>query len=269
MQVYIHMDVGTDKPLAEARRQIRHHCIDLVCPDQDFNAALYREAAAGAIQSISRSREKIFVVGGTGLYIRALIHGLFNSVQIPWEIREGLRREAEEQGGAVLHQELTRVDPHAAMQIHPNDTFRVVRALEVCRATGVPISLLQQRHGFSDDPYRVLKLAIDQDRGALYRGIDARVDRMMEHGLVEEVQRLLKLGYGRDLKSMQGLGYRQIGAYLDGEFSLKRAVELLKRDSRRYAKRQWTWFKKDREIHWLTGNFYGEALEEVKKFLKV
>jgi len=270
MQVYIHMDVGTDKPPVEVRRRINHHMIDLVYPDQLFDAAQYEEGASRAIQAVLDSGKSVFVVGGTGLYLKALIHGLFPCPTVPDEIRRGLQKETRQRGAAHLYEELRRVDAGSASQIHPNDTYRIVRALEVWRGLGKPISELRRNHGFSQDQYRVLKIAIDVERAELYRRIEARVDRMIDFGLVAEVERLFDLDYGPDLRSMQCIGYRQIGSYLNGDLSLDQAIGLIKRDSRRYAKRQLTWFRGDSEVQWLPRkNLWGETLKRVKKFLKV
>ncbi len=270
MQVYIHMDIGTDKPSVEVRKRIHHHMIDLVYPDQRFDAALYGEGAVRAIQGIADSGKRAFLVGGTGLYIKALVHGLFSCPAIPHEIRGQLQRDARERGAAYLYEELKRIDPGSASTIHPNDAYRIIRALEVWRTVEKPVSELRQGHGFSQDRYRVLKIGIDVERKTLYRRIEARVDRMIDRGLVAEVERLFNLGYGQNLRPMQSIGYRQIGAYLHGDLSRDRAIELIKRDSRRYAKRQLTWFRGDSEIHWVTGsNSKGDVFTRVKNFLKV
>ena len=270
MQVYIHMDIGTDKPSTEIRQRITHHVIDLVYPDQSFDAAQYRDAASQAIQAVTHSGKRAFVVGGTGLYLNALVHGLFSCPPIPQEIRMKLREEARERGSARLHEELRRVDSAAAGRIHPHDTFRIVRALEVYRTVGKAISDLQRAHRLSSEPVHVLKMAIDVERKDLYRRIEERVDRMMKRGLIEEVESLFNLGYDRSLRPMQGIGYRQVGAYLHGELSLDRAIDLTKRDSRRYAKRQWTWFRGDSEVRWLPEKRPEvEALRMAKNLLKV
>jgi tRNA dimethylallyltransferase len=270
MQVYIHMDIGTDKPPSEVRQRIRHHGIDLVYPDQSFNAAQYRHEAVRAIEAITASGKQALVVGGTGLYLRALLHGLFVCPPIPQEIRTTLWEERKQQGASCLYGELKRVDPLAASRIHPNDSLRTFRALEVYRTTGRRISELQRAHGFSPASYRVLKMAIDVDRAELYRRIEDRVDRMIDRGLVQEVQRLFEMEYDRTLRSMQSIGYRQVGMYLHGELSLGQATEFIKRASRRYAKRQATWFKHDSEVCWLRGKRIAEeALCRVKNFLKV
>jgi tRNA dimethylallyltransferase len=270
MQVYIHMDVGTDKPPVEVRKRIHHHMIDLVYPDQRFDAAQYGEGAVRAIRGISDSGKRAFLVGGTGLYIKALVHGLFSCPAIPREIRGQLQSDARERGVAYLYEELERIDPGSASTIHPNDAYRIIRALEVWRTVGKPVSELRQGHGFSQDRYRVLKIGIDMERKTLYRRIEARVDRMIDRGLVAEVERLFNLGYGQNLRPMQSIGYRQIGAYLHGDLSRDCAIELIKRDSRRYAKRQLTWFRGDSEIHWVAGsNSKGDVFTRVKNFLKV
>ncbi len=270
MQVYIHMDVGTDKPPVEVRRRINHHMIDLVYPDQPFDAAQYAEGASRAVQAVLSSGKSVFVVGGTGLYIKALVHGLFPCPTVPHEIRRGLQKETRQSGTAHLYEELKRVDAGSASQIHPNDTYRIVRALEVWRGFGKPISELRHNHGFSQDQYRVLKIAIDVERAELYRRIEMRVDRMIDFGLVAEVERLFGLSYGPDLRPMRSIGYRQIGSYLNGDLSLDQAIGLIKRDSRRYAKRQLTWFRGDSEVQWLPWkNLWAETRQRVKKFLKV
>ncbi|MBW2058846.1 MAG: tRNA (adenosine(37)-N6)-dimethylallyltransferase MiaA [Deltaproteobacteria bacterium] len=270
MQVYRKMDIGTDKPPLEVRREIRHHGIDLVDPDQPFDAAQYREAALRAVQAVTGSDKPAFVVGGTGLYLRALVHGLFRCPPIPEEVRADLRDKVRAAGPGSLYEELRLVDPVAAARIHPHDALRIIRALEVYKTLGRPISELWKDHGFSDRPFRALKLGIALERKELFRRIEARVDRMIERGLVEEVRGLLDQGYGRELRPMQSIGYRQIAAYLDKELPLERALELIKRDSRRYAKRQLTWFKHDPEVFWIPEeHLEKEALERVKKFLKV
>jgi tRNA dimethylallyltransferase len=270
MQVYTLMDIGTDKPSVTVRKRVAHHAIDLVYPDQPFDAGQYRKAASRSVEAIHRAGRVVFVVGGTGLYIRALLHGLFRSPQIPAEIGATLRSQLSTRGLADLYKELEKVDPVTARRVHPHDAVRIVRALEVYRTTGKPVSEFRKDHRFSQTFYRCLKLSIDLGRHDLYDRIEARVDRMIERGLVGEVERLLNLGYSRELRSMQGLSYRQMGAYHHGEISLDRAIELIKRDTRRYAKRQWTWFTRDPQIHWLRGkSVRGEALRMVKNFLKL
>jgi tRNA dimethylallyltransferase len=210
------------------------------------------------------------VVGGTGLYIKALLHGLFSCPPVPLHVRLELK-ECEKRGDPfALFGELVRVDQSAASRIHQNDRFRIIRALEIYRATGKPISDLRQSHRFGEERYRVLKVAIERPREELYRRIEQRVDTMIEMGLVEEVERLLDMGYSQSLRSMQSIGYRWICQHLRRGLPLDRAIELTKRDSRRYAKRQLTWFKADSAVNWLVGRRpEQEALGVVKNFLKV
>jgi len=255
-QVYRYMDIGTAKPSDKDRERVPHHLIDIVDPDEDFSVAKFREEAVKAIQDIYERGRNIFVVGGSGLYIKALIGGLFKGPGADEGLRSELRREAELQGARYLYQRLKEVDPEAASCIHPHNMVRVLRALEVFYLTDRPISSFQKEHGFLERPYETLKIGVTKDRHTLYRDIEARVDRMIEAGLVEEVKRL---NYPSILKSMQGLGYREIMGYLYGKYTLEEAIRRLKRNTRRYAKRQMTWFRKDRDIHW----FYPEDRERI------
>jgi tRNA dimethylallyltransferase len=270
MQVYIYMDIGTDKPLPEVRQRISHHLIDVVYPDQSFDAARYADVASQAIDRLTESGKTSLVVGGTGLYVRALIQGLFSCPPVPLHIRLELKEQAKTGEPSALFDELARVDPSAATRIHPNDLFRIIRALEIYRATGKPISDLRQSHRSVENRYRVLKFAIERPREELYRRIEQRVDTMIEKGLVEEVRRLLDMGYSESLRPMQSIGYRWICEHLKKGLPLDRAIELTKRDSRRYAKRQLTWFKADTAVRWFgVRRLEEEALAVVKNFLKI
>ena len=251
MQVYRYMDIGTAKPSAEAQKAIRHHLIDILYPDEEFSAALFREEARQAIADVEARRRKALVVGGTGLYIKALTAGLIQGGEIDPAIRARLLTEAEHEGREGLYQRLQAVDPKTAARLHPHDTYRVIRALEVYERTGRPISLMRERHRFQEGPYQVLKIGLLVEREELYRRIDTRVEEMMRQGLQEEVRGLLDRGYSPSLKTMQSLGYHQIVAYLQGEYDLAEAVRRIKRDTRRYAKRQLTWFKADPEVRWV------------------
>ena len=250
MQVYRHMDIGTAKPTPEEQKRVRHHLIDLVLPDQPFHAGLYRALGRKAIDQLGRDGKPIWVVGGTGLYIKTLTQGLFQSPPIDAEARERLKREGEEKGSDILHHRLKEVDPETASRIHPHDLFRIVRALEVFESTGVPISFFRQQHSFGDRPYRLFKIGLEMDREKLYQRIDERVDRMIERGFLEEVRGLMEMGYGPQLKPMQSLGYKQLVRFLQKEIEWDEAIRQIKRDTCRYAKRQWTWFKADPEVCW-------------------
>ena len=251
MQVYRGMDIGTAKPDMPERGGIPHHMIDVASPDRLFSAADFMEAADTAITAITGRGRPVIVVGGTGLYIRALLKGLVDSPSGAGEIRGQLQADAELIGNHGMWEKLLKVDPEAAAQIHPNNLVRIIRALEVQKLTGAPLSQYQREHAFAGKRYQALQIGIQVERELLYRRIEERVDRMLRLGLLEEVQRLLDAGYGRDLKAMRSIGYKEAAACLCGEYGVERAAELIKRDTRRYAKRQLTWFKADSEILWL------------------
>jgi len=247
MQVYRGMDIGTSKPSREELERVPHHLFSIVDPDADFSASDYRREAAAVIDDIDRRGKKAIVVGGTGLYIKALLHGLVDSPTGDPELRETFRDVPGEQ----LLERLREVDPETAGRLHVNDRVRIVRALEVFSQTGRPISAFRADHAFCDTPYWALKFAPQVERQELYRRIEARVDRMMEEGLLAEVRSLTAAGYGPQHKAMRSIGYKELCSFLAGEISLEEAVSLIKRDTRRYAKRQLTWFTRDNEIKWL------------------
>ena len=266
MQVYTYMDIGTAKPSPEERKLVRHHLIDILYPDEEFSAALFREAAQQAIADVEARGRKAMVVGGTGLYIKALTSGLIRGGEVDPAIRARLRAEAQGQGRERLYRRLQEVDPMTAARLHPHDTYRIIRALEVYERTGHPISTLRQRHQFQEGPYQVLKIGLLMEREELYQRIDERVEAMMRQGLQEEVKGLLDRGYSPRLRTMQSLGYKQMTAYLQGEYDLAEAVRRIKRDTRRYAKRQLTWFKADPQIHWVA---YPQDRDAVRGMIEV
>ncbi len=251
MQVYRRMDIGTAKPSPELVARVPHHLYDIVDPDVNFTAADYRREAGRVITEIHGRGKHPILVGGTGLYIRTLIGGLAPSPGGDDAIRAELEEDARREGVAVLHDRLARVDPAAAARLHPNDRVRIVRALEVFLMTGKPLSEFQEEHRFADEPYDCLKFGISVERDVLYRRINERVDRMFAEGFVEEVSGLLKAGYSPDLKAMGAIGYKEVCAYLAGTCSLNEAREFVQRNTRRYAKRQLTWFRKDPAIMWV------------------
>ncbi|MGA2517493.1 MAG: tRNA (adenosine(37)-N6)-dimethylallyltransferase MiaA [Thermodesulfobacteriota bacterium] len=267
MQVYRYMDIGTAKPTSDDQRRVRHHLIDLVTPDQPFHAALYRTLGRKTIDQLFQNRKPIWVVGGTGLYIKTLTQGLFSSPRIDPRVRENLRGEAKEKGGAVLYDRLREVDSQSALRLHPNDLFRIIRALEVFDSTGVPISFYREQHRFGERPYVTLKIGLEMSRDILYRRIEERVDQMIEKGFLGEVERLMAMGYGGELKPMQSLGYKQMVQFLSKEIGWDEAVRQMKRDTRHYAKRQWTWFKADPEVQWCDESAdWGKMFLEVRSF---
>lgn len=249
MQVYRHMDIGTAKPSLKEQGKIRHHLIDVVDPDEDFSASDFRKLAAVAIKEIRSRGKRVIVAGGTGLYIRALTKGLVDTPEGDPVLRQKLKDEADRFGPRHLHERLKELDPAAANTIHPNNIVRVIRAIEVAMNSDKTMSEYQEQHRFADSPYDVVMLGVDIDRDLLYSRINERVDRMIAAGLKEEVKKLLALGYSRDWKSMRSVGYKEMCAHIIDGLPIEEAVELIKRDSRRYAKRQMTWFRKE-DVKW-------------------
>jgi len=267
MQVYRYMNIGTAKPTEEQRARVRHHLIDVVNPDEPFSAVLFRTMADAVIRDLDQKGRPIFVAGGTGLYIKALTRGLFAAQEQNGIVRKRLKDEAETLGIEALYQRLQKVDPVAAARIHPNDTYRIIRALEVHKVTGQPISHHQRVHGFRDFRYRTLKIGLTTDRNILYDRINRRVDLMLASGLLEEVKWLLDQGYPSTLKSMRSIGYRHMADYLEGRTPWDEAVHLFKRDTRRYAKRQLTWFGADPEIQWVQPGQIDVMSRKIDSFL--
>jgi len=267
MQVYRYMDIGTAKPTQQEQARVPHHLIDVVDPDEPFSAARFRTAAEAVIGELYEKGHPAFVVGGTGLYIKALTRGLFRVEEQDGALRERLRAAAKDLGSPVLHQRLQDVDPEAAARIHPNDAFRIIRALEIFELTAKPLSEHHSAHGFSDDPYQVLKIGLFLDREMLYQRIDQRVDRMLEAGFLKEVEGLIHRGYSPKLKSMRSIGYRHMAEHLEGHVTSEETVRRFKRDTRRYAKRQMAWFKADPEIHWLQPSAIDIMSKKIDSFL--
>jgi tRNA dimethylallyltransferase len=251
MQIYRYMDIGTGKPNPEDRKRIPHHLLDIIFPDETFSAANYKEGARGVIDVLQKGGKNILIAGGTGLYIKALLRGLFPSPEADQSFREELWEKADRLGKESLWHELKEVDPTSASRLHPNDTLRIIRALEVHRQTGIPLSHWQKNHAFEDCPYEVLKIGLMREREDIYRRIESRVDHMVRRGFGEEVKSLLDMGYGRHLKSMRGLGYKRMVEYLYGERDFEEAIHLTKEETKAYAKRQLTWFRSDREVQWV------------------
>ena len=250
MQIYRHMNIGTAKPTPEERAAVPHHMIDILSPDEPFDAARFSTEAREKIAALTARGVLPFVAGGTGLYIKSLTQGIFPARTSAPELRVQLEKEMAAHGPAVLHRRLRQWDPEAARRIHPNDRFRITRAIEVFKATGKSISAHHLAHRFGEAPFRTLKIGLEMERTALYERIDRRVEAMLEAGLPGEVQRLLDMGYHSELKSMKSIGYRHMADFIEGRTSWDEAVRTLKRDTRRYAKRQYTWFKADPEVLW-------------------
>ena len=250
-QVYRGMNVGTDTPSETERQGVPHRLINLVDPDEPFNAGEFRRHATREIMRLHERGRLPFVVGGSGLYVRALLRGLCESPPVDRSLRRALERELRFRGGESMYQELSRVDPDTARRLHPRDSVKVLRALEVYRQTSVPLSRAHRDAQGRAAPFHALTLGLTMNRAELYRRIDDRVDVELANGLVVETRTLLAKGYSRDLVSMKSLGYRQMAEYLEGECSFDEAVRRLKRDTRRFAKRQMTWFRKESGLRWV------------------
>lgn len=255
MQVYRHMDIGSAKVTREEMGGIPHYLIDVLEPDQEFNVVSFQSMAKEALNEIYSHGHIPIIAGGTGFYIQALLYDIDftendGDSSIRWEL-EALAVSEGERAPLILHSMLQKADPKAAADIHPNNIKRVIRAIEYFRQTGERISLHNERAHAKESPYNFLYYVVTTERDQLYRRIENRVDRMLDQGLVEEVQRLKAMGCHRGQTSMQGLGYKEILDYLNGECSLDEAVYRLKRDTRHFAKRQLTWFKRERDVRWI------------------
>ncbi len=266
MQVYRYLDIGTAKPTREDREKVKHYLIDVVNPDEEFNAALYADMAREAIARIAREKKKIFVVGGTGLYIRALTKGIIETPPVDEKIRGYYKQLGQTHGKEYLYDLLKKKDEAAALKINPQDLVRVIRALEVLEQTGESITVKQARHSFAESPYNALKIGLRIEREEIKQRIAQRIANMLASGLVDEVKDILKRGYNKNLKSLQSLGYRQIIKYLSGDYDLAEAERLINRDTWQYAKRQMTWFAADKTIRWFVSAAYNTITTEIEKF---
>ncbi len=244
LQVYRELDIGTAKPTPAERGLVPHHLIDVVSPPEPYDAARYAKEAWEITARLNARGILPLVVGGTGFYLKALLHGLFETPEVSPAVRQRLRQELGELGLPALYRRLNSLDPLTARRLHPGDTYRILRALEVLAVTGQSLAALQAAHRFPASPYRTLKLGLILPREELYRRIEQRVEAMLAAGWLAEVAGLLAR-YPPDLKPLKSLGYRHLAAHLQGGLSLAAAVEAIKRDTRRYAKRQLTWFKAD------------------------
>jgi tRNA dimethylallyltransferase len=241
--------------------------IDIMDPDKDDDAVQSSKGGRDRIAEIVNRNLIPFIVGGTGLYIKALLHGLFQSKPVDPRIRNRLNQEAEENGSVFLYERLKKIDPVAAGRLHPNDSYRIIRALETIESSGKTISEHHQSHGFEDQPFNALKIGLRRDREKLYERIDQRVDFMIQAGLVEEVKKLLAMGYSAELKSMQSIGYRHVVEFLEEKLPWDECVRTLKRDTRRFAKRQFTWFGADQAISWQAPAQLKDIISLIGKFL--
>ena len=250
-QIYRQMDIGTAKPTPEEQQAARHHLIDCVDIAQPFSVADYQSLADIAITDIQNRGKQVLLVGGAGLYFRAIIDGLFEGPAADLSFRKRLEKDASLHGVDVLHDRLRTCDPESADRIHPNNLVRVIRALEVYELTGIPMSKHQQQWQSENQRYPFDAFGVTMPRELLYHRIEQRVDVMLANGLIAEVESLLTAEFSRDTFALQSFGYKELIAYLDGKCTYVEAVEQLKQNTRRFAKRQLTWFRKDTRIEWV------------------
>ncbi len=267
-QIYRQMDIGTAKPTAEEQRAARHHLIDCVDISEAFSVADYQSLVDVAIADIQNRGKRVLLVGGAGLYFRVIVDGLFEGPGADPSLRKRLEEEAAQFGVDALHKRLQTCDPESAERIHPNNLVRVIRALEVYELTGTPMSELQQQWHPEKQRYPFIAFGLTMPRALLYRRIEQRVDVMFANGLIAEVESLLAAGHARDSVALQSFGYRELIAYLGGDCTYLEAISQLKQNTRRFAKRQLTWFRKDTRIEWLdresTPDIVGAILGKVR-----
>lgn len=268
MQVYKGMDVGTAKITPEEMQGIPHYLIDEFPPDEDFNVVKFKEYAMNYVEEIYAKGKIPIVVGGTGFYIQALLYDIqFDKADQDTTYREELERFVQEQGAEELHRKLEEVDPKSAETIHANNVKKVIRALEFFRQNGYPISEHNELQRQNECAFDAVYFVLNNERSILYERIDQRVDLMMKQGLIEEVESLYRQGYGRNLVSMQGLGYKEVIQYLEGEITQEEAVYIIKRDTRHFAKRQITWFKRERDVVWLNRQEFDDNEERILDYM--
>lgn len=265
-QVYRYLDIGTAKPTAAECATVPHHMIDVVHPDEHFDGARFRTSAMAVIQEALARRKRVFVVGGTGLYLRALTQGLFAGPPADPTLRQRLQQQEQDEGPGFLHTWLQRVDPEAAQRLHPHDSVRLVRALEVFLLTEKPISQWQREHAFSERPFATLTIGLAMEREALARRIEQRCREMVQTGLVDEVRRLWAMGYGPELPAMRTIGYAQIGDMLHGHYDTAEALTRMALETRRLAKRQMTWLRANPEVQWFPPTQVQDIESAIVKF---
>lgn len=268
MQFYRGMEIGTGAPTPDELARVKHHFVGFLDPSDEISAGEYQVEARPVVEAINARGKPAVLVGGSGLYINALVDGLFDGPGKDQDIRDRLEDEAERNGVESLYKRLESIDPEYAAVISENDLRRVVRALEVHAISGVPMTQLHRERPANGDALSATFVAIDFPRDELYARIDARVDRMLEIGLLDEIQRLIDGGYGPDIDRLKSLGYRELAGHLRGECDLAEAVELMKMYSRRYAKRQLTWFRGDTRIHWIAANIIDTPTFHAKQLLE-
>lgn len=273
MQVYQYMDIGSAKIMPQEMEGVPHYLVDVLKPEEEFHVVRFQQMAKEAMENIYAHGRIPLLVGGTGFYIQAVTKDIdFTDGEQDREYRDHLEELAKNQGPEVLYHMLQKVDPPSAVSIHANNVKRVIRALEFYHLNGYPISKHNQQESEKESPYNLVYFVLNDERSRLYERIDKRVDLMIEAGLTEEVRRLREMGYDRSMVSMQGLGYKELLAWMDGEYSLDEAVRILKRDTRHFAKRQITWFKREKDVIWINKPDYNydnkKILEDMKRICR-
>ncbi len=266
LQVYKYFDIGTSKPSPGERELVPHFLVDIIEPQQEFNAAIFKKIAESVINKLADKNKKIIVVGGTFLYVKILLSGLIDESELNPDIRNKIELIKENKGLGYLYRLLNKIDPESASKIESNDYIRIQRALEVYFSSGITMSELQKRHNFESDKYEVCKIGLQMEREMLNQRINNRVDKMMEYGFEEEVVRLRNMELDSSLKPMKSIGYKELNSYLSGNLEKEEAINLIKQNTRRYAKRQLTWLRKEKEIIWFNSEGDIKLIEE--KFTK-
>lgn len=268
MQIYKYMDIGTAKVKKEEMEGIPHYLVDIINPDQDFTVSNYKDCAKKIITEIHSRGKLPIVVGGTGLYINSLIYDLnFTKVASDNKLRIELEKIGDKYGNKFLHNKLKKIDEESARKIHENDRKRTIRAIEIYKVTGKPMSLHNKNFRKPNNDYNLTIIGLNMDRERLYQRINNRVDLMVSDGLLEEVKNLLNMGYDKNMISMQGIGYKEIIMYLEGHIELDKSIEIIKRGSRNYAKRQLTWFRRNKTINWMNVDDFADFNSLVKNII--
>lgn len=266
-QIYKFLDIGTAKPNLEEQKSVPHHLINLITPEEEFSVALYQRLAIEKIKEIFNKEKNVLMTGGTGLYIKAVLEG-YNLPPTSKKIRNEFKKELKISGLEKLYQRLKKIDPESSSKIHPNDSVRIIRALEVYSLTKKSISWYQKSDSFLPK-CKIIKIGLEINRDILYEKIDQRIDKMIKSGLLKENKKLTKLGFREEIVNKKIIGYTEIMNHLKEEYDLKEAIDLLKKNTRNYAKRQLTWFKKDKEIFWINLDIYKNQKEIIDKILNV
>jgi tRNA dimethylallyltransferase len=269
-QIYKYLDIGTAKPTEQEQKRVAYHLIDIVEPDEKFSASDYAKEAKKIIREVIKRKKVPIVVGGSGLYLTVLFKGFFKGPKADRNVRERLKKESDKFGTKFLHDRLKEKDPEAASRIHPHDEVRVIRALEVCELTGKTITGLQKKGEYEEEEFEFVKIGLKLDRKTLYERINQRVDQMIKDGLLDEVKKIKQMGYVLSQKDLpwKTLGYKELFLHLEGKLTMEKAIDLIRRNTRRYAKRQLTWFKKEKDVTWLDADKEGLIFSIIKEFSK-